>query len=490
MKYKFRYIVLFFILLYAVVTVLFFNFYKNLAIQDTKQEAISILNTMKALRLYIENTQRPLIYDLKNRDMLDKNFFDPKILSSSYITKHIYDILLRDKKINYTFKLAAANPTNLENMATGFEVKILKQFQNNEIKQYFDTFKKEGVDYFYIALPISINKPSCLECHGDPASAPPAMIKLYGDKHGFHEKVDEIRALISLKAPVKDIVTYHAKEFIIGGLAMLGAFMTFIFFVYMLYRKEMILQSKKEKLLENQNKLASLGEMINNIAHQWRQPLAQISSILVNMELRGKQNKLTQKIVEEKIKEANEQISFMSQTIDDFRNFYLKQQEHNEYYISEAIEHAYQLVSASIYENDITLDIEIQDDYMLFGYSNDLIQAIINIINNAKDALVENSIQEKEIHIKTYMEENSKILIIEDNAGGIKESIMEKIFDPYFTSKHPSIGTGIGLYMSKIIIEKKHGGTIKVENTEVGAKFIITFESKVSLGGQEKLFAF
>lgn len=476
LKYNFKLIILFFILLYCIIAILFFNFYKNLAIQDTQQEAISILNTMKASRKYIEEVQRPLISNLKLKGDLPNNFFDPRILSSSYITKEIFDILLSNKKIHFKYNLASINPTNPKNRANAFEAKILQRFRKGKIKKYFEIKKEKNEDIFYMALPISKNKPSCLECHGDPKIAPPGMIAKYGNTTGFYEKVGEIRALISLRVPVSNILTYHIKEFLIGGFAMFLAFSLFIFFSYLLYRKDLLLQEKKEKLLKNQNKLASMGEMINNIAHQWRQPLTRLSSILVNIELRAKKKKLTQEIIEEKILEANEQISFMSNTINDFRNFYLKDHQERKYSIEEVLQHAEQLVSASLYENNIKLQINIKNNFTLYGCPNNLTQAVINIINNAKDALSTQKIKHKIISIKTFIENDKKTLWIEDNGGGVDTKIINKIFNPYFTTKHPSIGTGIGLYMSKTLIEKKSNGQINVKNTAQGVLFIITWE--------------
>ncbi len=477
MKNNFKLIVLFFIVIYAVITMVFFNFYKNLSIQDTKQEAISVLSTMNALRSYIENTQRPLIEKLKAEGKLDENFFDSKILSSSYITKHVYDLLLAEKKINYKYNLAAINPTNPANKANEFETSILKKFQKKEINQYFAIQNENGTNYFYIAIPTSRNTPSCLECHGLPSVAPKAMIEKYGDKNGFYEKVGDLRALISLKAPVRDIIKFHIEQFVIGGIAMFIVFVIFLLFIYVLYKKDKALQDKREKLLQNQNKLATMGEMINNIAHQWRQPLAQLSSILVNIELRWKKDKLTKEILKNKINEANEQISFMSNTIDDFRNFYLKNQQDKEFFMDEIIEYVQHLVSASLYENEIKLDIQIIDNFSLYGCPNDLTQVIINLINNAKDALVENKIKNKKIILKTYRTEKQKIITIEDNGGGVVPEIVDKIFEPYFTTKHPNIGTGIGLYMCKTIIEKKNSGKLKLKNSDNGAIFKIIFNS-------------
>lgn len=477
MKYSFKFIVSLLVLLYIIVTILFYSFYKNLAIKDIKQEAISVLNTMNAIRCYIGNVQRPIIDNFKYTNKIDKDFFDPRLLSATFISNYIYNILIKKGKINYSYRLAATNPTNPANKATEFEVSILKRFQNKEIDTYFDVRKKDGEDYFYIAMPVEPNKPMCLECHGDPSIAPEGMKKIYGDKNGFYEKVGDIRALISLNIPAKDIIRTHFIQFVTGGLAMLVTFIIFIFLIYLITRKEQKLQQKKELLLKNQNKLATMGEMLNNIAHQWRQPLTQLSSILVNLQLQAQKGYLSNEKLNDKLEEASQQIIFMSQTIDSFRNFFIMEEEKKKYHISEIIQHANQLVGASLEENAIQLTIDIQSDFLLCVRRNEIIQVIINLINNAKDALIEQDRKNKKIVIKTLIKEEKNLILIEDNGGGIDPKIIDKIFEPYFTTKHPSMGTGIGLYMCKVIIEKKYGGHIDVENKEKGALFVIEFNS-------------
>ena len=475
LKFDFKLIVGFFILLYFVIALLFFNFYKNLAVKDTQQEATSILHTINALREYIDNVQRPLIAELKESGRLDKDFFDPRLLSSSYITRQTYDILLANNNMNFSYKLAAINPKNINNKASPFEAKILNEFRSKTIDKYFAVQKEGNKDFFYIALPISSNQYSCLECHGDSEDRPEEMIKYYDDTNGSGEKLSDIRAMISLKIPVADIITYHLEQFIIGGLAMLFAFIMFIFFIYIIHKKDLKLQEKQEKLLLNQNKLASMGVMINNIAHQWRQPLTQLSAILVNIQLHADKDKLTKEKLTAKTQEANEQITFMSNTIDDFRNFFSEGKAIRDYQIEETIKYAKHLVCASLHAHQVELVIDIKDNYTLSGFPNEITQALINIINNAKDALVQREVENRRITIKTFIKDEKKYLVVDDNAGGIDKDIINKIFDPYFSTKHPSIGTGIGLCMSKVIIEKNNKGHICVENLEHGASFIITF---------------
>jgi len=233
--------------------------------------------------------------------------------------------------------------------------------------------------------------------------------------------------------------------------------------------------NEKERILAHQSKLASMGEMIGNIAHQWRQPLTEISSILISLELYFEKGKLTAKKFHTNVKEANKQIAFMSKTVDDFRNFFASKKEKQPYAVAEMIERACSLVSASLKNNNIQLKIEIVDHYDVFGFPNEMAQAILNIISNAKDILLERQTEGALIHVKAFKKRDKKVVTIEDNAGGIHIIPMEKIFEPYFSTKHAKTGTGIGLYMTKTIIEKNNHGKIEVDNGLKGARFTIIF---------------
>ena len=469
----------FFILFYIIIASLFYSFYKQLVIEDAKQEVTSILNTTNALRSYIENVQKPVIYELKEDGKLYEDYFNPKILSASYIARNIHQVYantqLAKNNIPYRYKLAATNPRNPKNKADIFETKILNQFRSGDIKEFSTILKEKEQEYFFTAIPIAKNKESCMRCHSVPEIAPKEMIELYGTTAGFNEKIGDIRAMISLKIPVSNIIQAHIKEFFLSSFIVFIIFVIFYIFIYIIYKKDMKLQEKNEKLLIHQNKLASMGEMIGNIAHQWRQPLTQLSSILINIDLHFEKNRLTKEKLKTKIDEANGQISFMSNTIDDFRNFFSSGKSKEKYAIKEVIELVNHLMNASLYKNNIKLIIDIHDNFILDGYSNELTQALINIINNAKDVFIERDIKNRLIIIKTFIQDNENIITIQDNAGGIDITPIDKIFEPYFSTKHASVGTGIGLYMTKTIIEKNNNGKIDVKNSNEGAVFTIIF---------------
>jgi len=231
---------------------------------------------------------------------------------------------------------------------------------------------------------------------------------------------------------------------------------------------------KKDELLFQQNKLASMGNMISNIAHQWRQPLMEVSSIFIPIEAKLKlEREVTKEELLDSISKLNDITSYMSATIDDFRNFFVQDKEKVKFRISEQINLSVNILAGSLKEHDIHLDIIIRKNPMLVGYKNECAQVLINIINNAKDILIQRKIKNPKIVILIEEEDNKAVVTIKDNAGGIKVEPIDKIFEPYFTTKEDTGGTGIGLYMSKLIIERSMGGILVVKNDKEGASFTI-----------------
>jgi PAS domain S-box-containing protein len=242
------------------------------------------------------------------------------------------------------------------------------------------------------------------------------------------------------------------------------------------------------KFLESQAKLAAMGEMIGNIAHQWRQPLTVISTSASGAKIKKRMDILDDEDFEKTMGTIVEQTKYLSQTIDDFRDFINHEyKEQTIFTISETLKKAFTLISASLDENHINLIKYIEQDGKILGYQNEIIQVMINLLNNAKDALVLNQKDESEryIFVVTKQQEHKFIIQVKDNAGGIVENDLSRIFEPYFTTKHQSVGTGIGLYMSRDIISNHHQGTIEVKNESfiydkkeyMGAEFSITLKS-------------
>jgi len=232
----------------------------------------------------------------------------------------------------------------------------------------------------------------------------------------------------------------------------------------------------KDRLLIQQSKLAAMGEMIGNIAHQWRQPLNNVSLILQFLRDNYKNEAVSTKKLDKFMSKANTHIEYMSDTIDDFRNFYKPSKIQNEFSVKECINTLLYMVKNQYESQNIKIEFS-AEDMVIVNYENELKQSILNILNNAKDALVskkENHDFDALIQISLKKEDESLKIEILNNGGVIEDNVIDRIFEPYFTTKFEHQGTGIGLYMTKSIIETNMKGKIEVENIEDGVKFIIT----------------
>ena len=233
-------------------------------------------------------------------------------------------------------------------------------------------------------------------------------------------------------------------------------------------------QKEQEQLLIQQTRLAAMGEMIGNIAHQWRQPLNALGLVFQNLKFSYEIGELNDEVLNRTVDKAEMLTKNMSKTIDDFRNFFRPNKAKEYFDINKSVLDAISLVESTFVHHNIKLEKDFKEEKIdVFGFPNEFSQVILNIISNAKDALIGNKIENPMIKIETKVEDDYAYISIKDNALGTKDEIIHKIFEPYFTTKDEVQGTGIGLYMSKIIIEKNMNGKIYLENTNEGANFII-----------------
>ena len=234
----------------------------------------------------------------------------------------------------------------------------------------------------------------------------------------------------------------------------------------------------KDKQLLQQSRMAQMGEMIAMIAHQWRQPLAAISATSVSIELKASLNKLDNDTAKQKAQDISAFSQHLSKAIDDFRDFFRPNKKKTETTYDELVASVLEIIGISIRNKNIELIQELNCHDRFTTYPNELKQVILNLIKNAEDAVLEKSIENPYIKISTYKENNKYILEVSDNAEGVPEELMDKLFDPYFSTKTKREGTGLGLYMSKTIIEEHCGGKLTVANNNDGAVFTIELDQR------------
>jgi len=230
---------------------------------------------------------------------------------------------------------------------------------------------------------------------------------------------------------------------------------------------------QKDQLMIQQSRMAAMGEMLGNIAHQWRQPLNVLGLQIQELKISYKLGKFSEALLENNVQKAMEIIQHMSQTIDDFRDFLVLDKEKKLFSVDQTIRRSVSLIDASLKEHSISLEISCSGDPQINGYQNEYGQVILNILMNAQDAFVEKGKSDARITVRAWQEDNRAVVTITDNAGGIKQEIIERIFDAYFTTKRLGKGTGVGLFMSNTIIEKSMGGRLSARNVDGGAEFRI-----------------
>ena len=239
-----------------------------------------------------------------------------------------------------------------------------------------------------------------------------------------------------------------------------------------LKEKEKTIQERDRQLFE-QSKRAEMGEMIENIAHQWRQPLAIVNTIVAIMKEKNSAKRLSTEEISDKLQKIETRVLYMSDTIEDFMNYYRPNKDVTTFKIIDALHRALEIVTLNDSNRHIKLHIDADESLHVEGLQNEFIQVIVSILSNIYDLLVERSLKSITIDIIIAKDGDNSILSINDNAGGVDVKNLSKIFNPYFTTKHQSMGTGLGLYIAKMIVEETMHGTLDVKNSNDGAIFTI-----------------
>ncbi len=443
--------------------------FKTMLFANDEIKEINFYNLYGKLNIGCEKVNKEIICYEKNRNLNVVNFNKKNIFFKEKLTS---------QGVNYV----AITPINNNNQAGFIEVKALITFPEKDNTFYNYMVIDEKGKIYFSTFPLYHAK-SIYDLYN--YFLADRIIKM---KEGFIN--DEIYVkTFSPKIKVifiqnKSVIskTNEASQKMALIMIIISIFVAIplgVFFSRPLYKfyeeldkrvKEEIEQRRqKEQLLMHQSKLAALGEMLGNIAHQWRHPLTRLSLLIQNLEMAFNMKKLDKERFDKFKENALMQINYMSQTIDDFTNFFKKDTKKVEFQPKEIIEEALKLVDARLKQNNVEVIMDVKSTQPVYGYKTEFSQVILNIINNAIDVLKERNIKNKKIAIRI---EKSKIEI-EDNAGGIPEEIKDKIFEPYFTTKFQSQGTGIGLYMSRVIITQHFNGKLYAYNSKNGAVFVI-----------------
>jgi len=233
-----------------------------------------------------------------------------------------------------------------------------------------------------------------------------------------------------------------------------------------------------QEIMIAQSRHAAMGEMIGMIAHQWRQPLSIIAMVVDNVAMDIELEELNEEACRAGAEDILAQVNYLTKTIDDFRDFFRPDKQYEETKIVDVINEAHSMIEASFHNNDVIIEVQNESESIITLYSRELLQVIINLLKNAKEALISNTETNRWIRIRIYDENSEVIIKLCDNGGGIAPEVMPRIYEPYFSTKDEKTGTGLGLYMSKTIVEKHLKGTIIAENIDDGVCFTIQLPKK------------
>lgn len=274
---------------------------------------------------------------------------------------------------------------------------------------------------------------------------------------------------------LKDLNVFTSAEFYPNvPFDLIGGIIESIILSYAITVKTNLMAKEKEqqsKILIHQSKLASMGQMLENISHQWRQPLNRISSFIINMQVHINDKYKNDTCLSDGLSQSQLQLEYMSSTLDDFTDFN-KQAKHKEaFLVSSVINSVINIVGNTLENYSISLEVENIADFSMVSYPTELSHVVLNLVQNAKEALAERKIKQPKIKIVI----NKNKISIEDNAGGVDAAIVDRIFEPYFTTKSKSTSLGVGLYMSKVILDKHFHAEIGLDSMQERTSFYILF---------------
>ena len=458
--------------------------------------------------IYVQATEKmpsnPYLAHVPERDIRTPSGKTLTLVNPAYMTRKVYE-LAQEQKDSFIGRghLTSLKPLRPENVPDPWEEKVLRSFEQGATEGS-QIGEMDGQPYMRLMRPF-VTDNSCLKCHA---------------AQGY--QVDDVRGGLSVSIPIQPLidatrlqtagtVTSHGLIWLLGlGVIGLGG-RRLANAAQTQYQVEAELQQqalqmeeeiaervaaqeelellnhsleervdaavsdlrRKDQLLIQQSRLAAMGEMINNIAHQWRQPLNNIGLIVQNLQISFSSGSISQEELEREVGKAMAVIMHMSRTIDDFRNFFREDKEKRQFVVNGVVSRTLEFVSAALESRNIQVAVESDEEVVASGYQNEYAQVLLNVISNASETSVERRMDEPRIIISISRKDGRSLVCVRDNCGGIPDEIMPKIFDPYFTTRAPDKGTGIGLYMSKVIIEQNMGGSLTVRNADGGAEFRI-----------------
>jgi len=475
-----------FILIVAIATVTGVLFARNYIINQAETRIHDVLQEAEALHYYVQREMHPTLYQLKKEGRIPEEFYSPELLSSSYITRRVFNhynrIRKKNNQLEVEYRMAAKNPRNKINQADSMEINLIDLFnRDTTIKKITGIEISHDEKHLYYAQPFLRVEKQCLRCHGRREDAPKLLREYYKWDSGFNLKEGEIPAIEIIKTPLK--AELHTIMYIGAIILFISILIIVLIFLYsnlfirnsIIKEQKIVLELNLKKLKETQNKLvesekmASLGVLTAGVSHEINNPLNFINGAYLGLEKFFSENapELKNEIAV-LLRGLRTGINRVSEIVQGLNHFSRDSGNYNENCNVHSIIDNCLLMLKNTYKNRIEIEKSyLQNDIIIKGNEGKLHQVFINILTNAIQSIK----SEGKIIIKTQMNKDSISVFIEDNGCGIGEENLSKIIEPFYTTKEPGEGTGLGLSISYSII-KKHKGDIEI-TSELHKKTIV-----------------
>nr|WP_320119457.1 DUF3365 domain-containing protein [uncultured Marinifilum sp.] len=483
-------IVIISILLIVILAILGIIISRKYVVKQAEERIQGVILEAEALHYYVQKEMHPAMYQLKRDNKLPKDFYSPDLLSSSFITRHIFNQYNYIRNLHQLpsveYRLASKNPRNIINLADSLEVRLINMFnKDSSIQKFTGIINENGSKQLYYAKPFLRIKNECLQCHGKKENAPAELTKYYNWNSGFNWKVGEIPAIEIIKTPL--VSEFKTSSYIaIVILIITGVILILIVLYSRLSNKNKIINSQKNEIrmslnelkkaqaqLVQSEKMASLGVLTAGVAHEINNPLNFINGAYVGLDsFFSTSPPKEQEKVAVLLRALRTGIDRTSEIIKGLNHFSRNSKDCNEECDIHTIIDNCLLILKNKCNNSIRIEKEYENQKLVTkGNDGKLHQVFINILLNAVQAIDKEGI----INIKTEKKGNTIIIQISDNGCGIHQENIPKIFDPFFTTKDPGKGIGHGLSITYNII-KEHKGNIELKSElNTGTKITITF---------------
>ncbi len=481
-----------FVLAYLLLLTFYWQESRGYAVREAEKLQQNVLFSHRAVHRYVTTVQRPEIYRLQNEGLLYKEYFQPQAMSFTFIGRSVQEMVNEERvkagAREVYFKLASDNPRNPINRADEWESRLLARFNKEDLEEFKEVFRAaDGKEYLYFAMPVDVSKTGCLKCHGDPKDAPRELIERYGDKAGFWEKTNVIRALISIRVPLEDYLGNAKLIFAVLSSVTFGVFAAMYLAIFLFIRRI----DRQEGMLIQSEKMASLGRLVAGFAHEINTPIGvAVGSSTHAMEVaRQARRMLDQEEVDEREliarlddiedacrltyanldRTAGLVSSFKRTSVDQTRD------EARLYNLGETVRDVVTSLHEVLKRSPVKVRLECASDVELYGHPGALGQIITNLINNSLTHAFDPG-QSGEIVISAKRDGMEVVVEFSDNGKGMDAHTRAHIFEPFFTTTRGKGGTGLGLFICHNLATSELKGSLSVDSEPgKGTRFALSY---------------